>query len=45
MEVLQLKAALQQLANNLSVTTLEVLADKSNKPGVEKKIQMFKHLV
>lgn len=36
--------ALAQLSN-LSLKTLHLLADKSKKPGIEKKLETYKHLI
>ena len=37
-------AQLQKLAT-LSVASLDILAEKSGKPGIEKKLQTFKNLI
>lgn len=36
--------ALEQLST-LSLRTLQLLADKSMKPGIEKKLDTYKHLI
>lgn len=39
------KAALESIANNLTTANLQVLAEKSRKPGINEKIQQFKFLI
>ncbi|MDX1349653.1 MAG: hypothetical protein R3279_05370 [Putridiphycobacter sp.] len=37
--------AVEQLANNLDVSALEILAQKSGKPGMSDKVRRFKALM
>lgn len=39
------KAELLKQISKLSVETLQILADKSKKPGIEQKLKMYKSLI
>ncbi len=41
----KIRSALQQLANNLDNSALQIIAEKSAKKGMSDKIRAYKHLL
>ena len=44
-EEMDVSKSLQELAKNLSVENLKLLAEKSKKPNINKKIQKYKYMI
>lgn len=45
MEQITISESVQELVKNLSVDNLKLLAEKSRKPNINKKIQQYKNLI